>query len=222
MAKDKIAKKQIPEFLKAVFTDYALYGPRAEDSIVAFGRIGSAEELVLDYRNSTVSAKELFLPRAEVVYEFDGQNFVNEEMPEEKRVIFGMRPCDCRALTMLDLVFDTEQIKDPFYVSRRQNTVIVALGCNQPLSSCFCTTVGGEPFGKEGADVLMADVGDSLLAEAITPKGKEFLAHYSKFFAGKAGGNWDKQAKAANFAEMPWLRRVFVPMSDLLLLRFGG
>jgi ferredoxin len=197
MAESKIKKEQIPKFLTAVSADYTLYGPKVEDNVVTFGNISSAEELVLDYRNSTTSPKELFLPRAEVVYEFDGQNFVNETIPDEKRIIFGMRPCDCQALTLLDRIFDTEQVKEPFYVTRRQNTIVVAMGCNRPLSSCFCTAVGGDPFGQEGADILLGDVGDSLLAKAITPKGKEFLTHYSKFFSAKGSGNWDKQAKAA-------------------------
>ncbi len=197
MADSKIAKNQIPKLLTAVSADYALYGPKIEADIVAFRRIQSAEELMLDYRNSTISSKELFLPRAEVVYEFDGQNFVNETLPDQKRVIFGMRPCDCRALTLLDRVFDTEQVKDPFYVTRRQNTIVIALGCNQPLSSCFCTAVGGDPFSQEGTDVLLGDVGDSLLAKAITPKGKDFLAHYGKFFSTAGSVKWDKQAKEA-------------------------
>ncbi len=197
MADHKIAKNKIQELLKAVSADYALYGPKVEAGIVAIGHIHSAKELMLDYRNSTISAKELFLPRAEVVYEFDGQKFVDDKLPDEKRVIFGMRPCDCRALALLDRNFDTEQVKDPFYVTRRQNTIVVALGCNQPLSSCFCTVVGGDPFGQEGADVLLGDVGDSLLAKAITSKGKEFLAQYGKFFSTAGSGNWDKHAKEA-------------------------
>ncbi len=197
MAESKIAKDKIPELIKAVSADYTLYGPKAEAGIVALGHIHSAEELMLDYRNSTISAKELFLPRAEVVYEFDGQKFVDDKLPDEKRVIFGMRPCDCRALALLDRNFDTDEVQDPFYVTRRQNTIVVALGCNQPLSSCFCTAVGGDPFGQEGADVLLGDVGDSLLAKAITPKGKDFLAQYGKFFSTVGSVSWDKQAKEA-------------------------
>lgn len=81
-------------------------------------------------------------------------------------------------------------------MARRQNTTVIAIGCNRPVSSCFCTAVGGDPFGEEGADVLLGDVGDSLLAKAITPKGKDFLAQYGKLFA-KDSGNWDKQAKEA-------------------------
>ena len=197
MAESKIKKEQIPKFLTAVSADYTLYGPKVEDNIVTLGSISSADEMMLEYRNSVTSPSELFLPRAEVVYEFDGENFINDAMPDQKRVIFGIRPCDCRALTILDRIFDSEQIKDPFYVTRRQNTVIVALGCNQPLSSCFCTAVGGDPFGEEGADVLLVDIGDSLLAKAVTPKGKDFMACYNKFFFTGAGDNWDKQAKQA-------------------------
>lgn len=197
MAESKIAKDKIPELLKAVSADSMLYGPKTEAGIVALGRIHSAEELMLDYRNSTISAKELFLPRAEVVYEFDGQKFVDDKLPDEKRVIFGIRPRDCRALALLDRNFDTDEVKDPFYVTRRQNTIVVALGCNQPLSSCFCTALGGDPFGQEGADVLLGDVGDSLLAEAVTSKGRDFLAQYGEFFSTAGSGSWDKQAKEA-------------------------
>ncbi len=197
MAVSKIKKEQIPKFLTAISADYALYGPKVEDNIVTFGCINSADEMMLGYRNSVTSPKDLFLPRAEVVYEFDGQNFVNDAMPDQKRVIFGMRPCDCRALTILDRVFDTEEMKDPFYVTRRENAVVVALGCNEPLSSCFCTAVGGDPFGEEGADVVLVDTGDLLLAKDVTAKGKDFIAQYNKFFSSDAGGNWDKQAKKA-------------------------
>ncbi|MHC4526576.1 MAG: 4Fe-4S dicluster domain-containing protein, partial [Planctomycetota bacterium] len=197
MAQSKIAKDKIPEFLKTVSADYAVFAPQARDGVVAFGQMESVESVMLDYQNSTISAKELFLPRAEVVYEFDGENYVDDPLPDEKRVIFGIRPCDCRALALLDLNFDTEQTKDPFYVTRRQNTVVIGLGCNQPLGSCFCTAVGGDPFGQQGADILMADMGDSLLAEAVTEKGKDFLARYDKFFGAGGPAGWDKQAKEA-------------------------
>jgi ferredoxin len=165
--------------------------------VPAFAKISSAEELRLDYRNSTVPPKELFLPRTETVYEFDGQDFLDDALPDEKRVLFAARPCDCLGLALLDKVLDTEDVKEPFYVTRRTNTVVVALGCNRPLTTCFCTTVGGDPFGTEGADVLLGDVGDAFVAEAVTEKGKDFLAEYAKFFSDAGSANWKDQAKHA-------------------------
>ncbi len=197
MADGKIAKNRLAELIDAVSEEYEVYGPKAEADVLAFGAIRSADELMLSYRNSVMSPKELFLPREEVVYEFDGRDFVDEVVPDRKRVIFGMRPCDCRALTLLDRVFDTEDVKEPFYLARRANTVVIALGCDRPLSTCFCTSLGGDPFGEEGADIMLADLGDSLAVKAVTSEGKDFLAHYSQFFSSDSSNQWAKRSKQA-------------------------
>lgn len=199
MAKGKDAKDRFSELAAAVSKEYTVCGPVADGDTVAFRELGAGEELALDCRVSTSSPKELFLPRTEVVYEFDGEKFVEDALPDGKRVVLGMRPCDCRALTLLDAIFDTEEVRDPFYAARRTNTVIVALGCDRPLSTCFCTALGGDPFGEEGADVLVADLGGALPAKALTPKGKEFLSSYAKFFSGGAD-DWKKQATEAREA----------------------
>ena len=82
MADSKIAKDRLADLVTAVSTEYEVYGPKVEGDVVAFGRVQTAEELILDYRNSTISPKELFLPRTEVLYEFDGENFVEESLLE--------------------------------------------------------------------------------------------------------------------------------------------
>ena len=197
MADSKIKKDRLGEFLTAVSAERVVYGPKVDGDIVAFGRIGPDEEPALEYRNSTISPKELFLPRAETVYEFDGEKLLEDVMPDEKRLLFAMRPCDCRALTLLDRVFDSDRVKEPFYVARRANTVVMAIGCSSPGSTCFCTATGGGPYGEDGADVLLSDEGDSLAAKAVTEKGKEFLDSYAKFFS-TGSCDWDKRAKEAS------------------------
>jgi len=51
----------------------------------------------------------------------------------------------------------------------------VGLGCNEPVSTCFCTSVGGGPFSEKGLDVLIYDLGDTFLVKALTDKGETFL-----------------------------------------------
>lgn len=198
MPNSRIARDQFADLVAAVSGDYVAYGPISHDGVVLFRKLSAGEQPMLDdYRVSTVSPKELFHPRAEVVYEFDGEKFLDDALPNERRVVFGMRPCDCRALTLLDRIFDTDEVQDPFYAARRANTIVVALGCDRPLSTCFCTALGGDPFGHEGADVLMGQRDDSLLVRPLSPKGEDFLARYEKFFSGDTSGDWDARAKEA-------------------------
>lgn len=197
MAQSTITKDRFSEFVDAVRADIAVYGPTAEARNVAFRKIASADELALDCRISTISAKELFLPETETVYEFDGEDFVDHALPDEERVVVGMRPCDCRALTLLDKIFETDEVTDPFYAARRAATVVVGLACDRPSRTCFCTAVGGDPFSEDGADVLLADAGESFLARAVTQKGEDFLARYQKFFSDGGAGNWEEQAQNA-------------------------
>ena len=197
MADRTLAKDRLAEFMDAVSQGYAAYGPKAVDGIASFGTVSGADELALDCRVSTISPKALFLPRTEVVYEFDGENFVEDPAAGPKRVIFGIRPCDCYALTVLDRIFDTEEVKDPFYVARRENTVLIALGCDRPASTCFCTAVGGDPFGEKGADVLLAESDDSFVAKAVSPKGEEFLTEFAEFFPAGGSAQWQERAARA-------------------------
>ncbi len=187
----KIKKDKLPQFLDVLSKEYAVYGPKRNGDIVAFRMIDTAEELVLDGRNSVVSPSELFLPRTEVVYRFDGENPIDEPLPDEKRVIIGMRPCDGRGLTLLDKIFDSEQVKDPFYVTRRANTVVMALGCTLPSPACFCTAVGGDPFGEEGVDVLLGDSDDAWLVKATSQKGEDLLAKHKEFFSAATANEWN-------------------------------
>jgi ferredoxin len=93
----------------------------------------------------------------------------------EKAVVV-VRPCDANSLVFLDKVFGQQPYNDPYYLSRRENTAIVALACvKAPYASCFCTSVGGEPVGDRGADVLATDLGDKYLVEFITPRGEALL-----------------------------------------------
>jgi ferredoxin len=54
-------------------------------------------------------------------------------------------------------------------------TTIIGLGCNSPPSTCFCTSLGGGPFSKEGSDVFLTDIGESFLVEVLTDKGARVI-----------------------------------------------
>ena len=92
-----------------------------------------------DYTTTITSPKKFFLPSEEVLMRFDAEeNGVTDFAIDLKpRVLFGVHPCDINALNRLDLVYKDCAYPDPYYTKRRENTLIVGLGC-MPGPACFC------------------------------------------------------------------------------------
>jgi hypothetical protein len=147
---------------------------RKGDSLV-FEKILSADGVHLSDGNTKKSVKEVFFPQRERLFAYREQETREPSFPGEERVIFGVRPCDARSLSLLDPVFDGDDFKDPYYCSKRENTTVIAIGCSHPMGTCFCTDTGGDPFSLEGADVLLIDMEETYFARPITQRGEEFI-----------------------------------------------
>jgi len=57
----------------------------------------------------------------------------------------GLRGCELDAIGVQDRVFQSHDHADPDYASRRAAAFIVAVDCAEPASTCFCTSMGGDP-----------------------------------------------------------------------------
>jgi sulfhydrogenase subunit beta (sulfur reductase) len=87
-----------------------------------------------------------------------------------------MRPCDSKALLLLDKVFKNDQYRDPYFYERRDNTVIIGVACNKIAPTCFCSSMELSPASSEGADIFLIDLGGSYDVEVITEKGKALFS----------------------------------------------
>ena len=174
-----LSKKTFPQWVKKL-ESYTIYAPMKDGDFWNFEVIKNSEIIDLDYLNTVLSPKKIIFPQREVLLEFSTSNEeelkIKEVLPEETpSVIFGVRPCDAKALTLTDKVFGGD-FKDPYYWKRRNSTALVGLACNTPPSpNCFCLSVDGSPHSKEGLDILMTDLGDKYYAESFTKKGDNLL-----------------------------------------------
>ncbi|HDZ25976.1 hypothetical protein LCGC14_1426150 [marine sediment metagenome] len=174
-----LSKKAFPQWVKKL-ESYTMYLPRKDGDFWNYEVIKNPEIIDLDYLNTVLSPKKIIFPQREVLLEFSTSNEeelkINEVLPEEAQsVIFGVRPCDAKALTLTDKVFGGD-FKDPYYWKRRNSTALVGLACNTPPSpNCFCLSVDGSPHSKEGLDILITDLGDKYHAESFTKKGDDLL-----------------------------------------------
>lgn len=185
MKEMKIAKNEVASFLDTLIREYKVFAPVKRDSSVVFQEIHSGSEALLDYTNSKKPPKELFSPQTERLFSYDlsqeGLGIEEPPLAEKQRIIFGIRPCDARGLVLLDNVFSGGVYKDVYYIDKRKKTLVIALGCNRPSSTCFCTSLGGGPFSQEGSDLLLIDIGQEYVVQVITDKGEELIKKHNEF-----------------------------------------
>lgn len=185
MKEVKIAKNELVSFLDSLISEYKVFAPVKRDGFVAFQEIHSGSDALLDYVNSKKPPKEIFLPQSEVLFSYhlggEGLGIEEPSFEDKQTVIFGIRPCDARSLIILDNIFNSQEYKDVYYTDKREKTLVIAIGCNQPSSTCFCTSVGGGPFSSDGSDLLLIDIDQEYVAQAVTDKGEKLVTKHSQF-----------------------------------------
>jgi ferredoxin len=183
MAKKKINKKELGKLLSQWNQKFAILVPSKDANDTRMAPWDGEDASFLDwYRNTTISARAVFQPFAEEMFRFqkDGNGYhIELPAPEDrKQLIFGIRPCDARALAIIDMTFK-DGYEDPYYLNRRNNTVLVGLGCTNPRESCFCTSLAVSPGESSDVDLMLTDTGDHFLIEEITPAGRDLVAQAS-------------------------------------------
>jgi len=174
-----LSKKSFPQWVKKL-SSYTIYAPVKKDDLWEYDVIDKPESIDFDYPNAVLSPKKIIFPQREILLEFSSSNEeglqVKEILPgETPSVIFGVRPCDGKALTLTDKVFGGD-FQDPYYWNRRNSIIVVGLSCSIPPSpDCFCLSVDGSPHSREGLDILMTDLGDRYFTETLTKKGDKLI-----------------------------------------------
>ena len=179
----KIDKGKWDEGLEALKSSYTLFGPKKLDQSYEFKKLEKNESPDLTGLNTRMSAKGLIYPQTEAMFTYSlDENDENHHIlqPSSKdyspRAVIGIRPCDADAYLLVQRNFDTPEYKDPYWINAYESTVFVGLACDEPCSTCFCTTAGSGPASETGLDVLLVDKDDYFIAKAVTQKGESLLS----------------------------------------------
>ncbi|MBN2062586.1 MAG: 4Fe-4S dicluster domain-containing protein [Deltaproteobacteria bacterium] len=168
--------------LKGLSDFYNIYAPVKEGDFFNFRRLENDQEPDFNMRNSMLSPKAVVYPQSERMFDFSIDPEVEDahilrETPKDysQQVIVGIRPCDAHAFRIVKPNFDNPEYRDPFWTKRYESTVFIGFACNEPCSTCFCTSVGGGPFNEEGLDAIVYDLGDRYILKGLTEKGDELI-----------------------------------------------
>ncbi len=173
-----LKKDRVASFLERLLQERRVFAPVRKGEVILIREIDDPSQVVLEYPNAKESPKSVLFPPRETLFRYRAERGKAEvDVPPgaaKGRVLFGIRPCDARGLLLLDKVFGSG-CRDPYYTDKREDTVVVSLGCVDPNPSCFCLSMGGGPCSAEGSDVLLLDLGDRYIAEAVSEKGAALL-----------------------------------------------
>ena len=216
------SRLDVPRILTAWGGGRAVYIPETAGAQTAFALFNPERGLSLHFGNTTLSPKSFLFPQTECLLRFATRGpeaglCQTEPLGAQKRLLFGVRPCDAAAFALLDRVFaQDDRSTDPFWALRRERTLLVGLACNSPDETCFCTAMGGGPHDTAGLDILACDLGDEVLLRPVTDRGRALLAEAAQAATGvpargERGGAALGQAEARRMgAEAVMARSPFV------------
>ncbi|MDR3640535.1 MAG: 4Fe-4S dicluster domain-containing protein [Humidesulfovibrio sp.] len=179
-----IKKDALLTWLEEVGKSRLVLAPRAQGKSTAFLPFDPAKGISLSGL-ATSSPKQALIPRHEALLEFRYTKTdqvpaqtglaVRELIPNQPTLVFGARPCDARGFTVLDRVYDAGAKRDVYYCARRDKTIVATVACTEPADTCFCNRVGGGPGDSAGSDILVTELDQLYVLEAVTQRGEAFL-----------------------------------------------
>ena len=174
----KISRENLFKLIDSLCSEFEVIAPVKTGGDIFFNHIKNSSDITLDYINAVESPKRFFFPQIELMFKMDLNELKTlvdkEERKTRKKLIFGIRTCDLKAINGVDRFFSGERT-DSYYQKLRQNTVVVNFLCNECAPECFCTAIPGETLYCDGYDLRLSGLEDGYLIEADTEEGKEIL-----------------------------------------------
>lgn len=166
---------ELPLLVRAFMDSYEVVAPVKTGRGYNFEIIENPDDIELDYDTTVLSPKKYFLPPKETLFEFDAEN--NEVLDcvieINPRVVFGAHACDINAVNRLDSVYKDGAYPDPYYVARRNATLIVGISCT-PRENCFCHLWGSDE-ARFGYDLFLQDIGGKYLVSISSVEAANIL-----------------------------------------------
>jgi ferredoxin len=196
-----IALDGLGELIKSLKAlGYRTMGPVVTEGAICLREVGDVSELphgwqdeqapgsyslrnngsghIFDWAVGPGSVKAHVFPPRSVLWKAKPPDYEVEEVTDDMPpvAILGARPCDLAALHVLDRALGSGPVADPLYRQRRGSTLLVAVECTRPASTCFCVSMGTGPAATEGFDLALTELdGPEYLARAGSEAGRELL-----------------------------------------------
>jgi anaerobic sulfite reductase subunit A len=178
----KLFADQFANLFEQLVKTYRIVGPRrfigagrfAGSDLVRYASLASADELELGEK-SWFSPKELVFPPDETLFYFNGQQFSEALLPDDRETIVFLRPCDINGIDRLDRMFlENAGVVDPYYQRRRARLHYFMIECRESFENCFCVSM--QANRTSDYEVALRFSENEVLAEVVDERFRELFA----------------------------------------------
>jgi ferredoxin len=188
----KITRENLVKWLAGLKNQAEVLAPVKVNGLWTYQEF-DGQEIPRNFQNSRLPAKGLFLESLRPLFKWKspgGSPQVNPLPPlDGKRVIFGLKPCDARALKIIEPVF-TGEYPDVFYLGNLFRTLLLGLACRTQCEGSFCGEMGVDPQDSADFDIFFRETPEGFVARVITDKGNR-LAGEGDFFQEASQKEWN-------------------------------
>lgn len=215
-------KNNLSYWLRQIRKDALLIAPvMSFKGEVVFESLEEIHKIVLQHHLPPPPVKEFLFPQTEFMFEYSRDD-IKDIFDVNKKVIIGARSCDIYAINIIDRFFkgetvsgyDTEhpnrKFRDPYYFSRRNSTIFISLGCNEPGPVCFCHNLGTGPFLEKGFDIQLIDLEDRYLVEIGSERAEELINRHRYLFRKAEKADLDDRYEAFSLSISRFEKRIAI------------
>jgi ferredoxin len=197
-----LSRAGLDDLVAALIRDgYTVIGPTVRDDTIVLAELTSgaelpagwgvdsapgryrlrrrADEAVFGHSAGSQSWKQFLHPPRQRLWSADGDGFRPATEAPVRYAFLGVRACDLAAISTLGRVLGGGEHRSAGFARRRQGLFVVAAGCTEPGSVCFCASMGTGPAPGPGYDLALTERtgpgGHLFIVEAGTTAGQEIL-----------------------------------------------
>jgi ferredoxin len=169
-----LPKPRLDDLIRLLAADgFEVIGPRIDQAAIVYGPLNSASDLPIGWTDRQAPGSYRLETRGDDVYfgfavgphswksllfppelrlwqarRTDAGFDIRNEIPNPpRRALLGVRSCELHAIAVQDRVFLNRQgrTSDPYYAAARERLFLIAVECEYPAGTCFCTSMGTGP-----------------------------------------------------------------------------
>ncbi len=176
----KLPKDKFPNFINFLSNKGNLYGPVKQKDQHSFEQVNEYSEMDFNYQRTILGIKKFLTPPRYITQKFDSESVEDIFPQSETNIVLGIHPCDIHAVKILDKLF-LDNIKDPYYESRRNNLILVGHSC-LPDKNCICQSTGTD-IVEDGFDLFLTELENHYLVWVGSSKGLYLIASAENLFS---------------------------------------